>query len=259
MKYQVVCKEGEEWGLYRIAEGWAAALECSVAKEPDRKANANVWVGYSNYGHYAQHHRPTKFDAVLFTHRVDAVKHTGWDRAARYAHLCVCQSPRYAKFLTRKKTVVLHPGFHWQYDTRRKTRFLVMMATHKHGTEKRIKRKRLDWYEQLSAVGDSDWEITGGHYNFQILPGLIDWCDYLVILSDMEGGPLVLGEALARHKPVIAPDVGYCWEWPVLRYTGFDELRSIVTRLCRASDYSMEGDRAKGLVLRNHIEGRLRR
>lgn len=255
MKYGVVCKEGEGWGLYRIAEGWAAAFGCKVTRLPDRKAHANIWVGYSNYGHYAHHHKPTKFDAALFTHKPGGK--SGWDRASRYAHLCICQSQRYAKFLPRRKTIVLHPGFHKQYWMGRKMRFLVMMATHKHGTGKPIARKRLDWYDQLRAVGNSEWWVTAGRYPFEQLPSLVDWCDYLVVLSDTEGGPLVLHEAMARHKPVIAPDVGYCWQWPVLRYTGFAELSCIILKLCRACDYSQEGDVAIGKLLRTEVERRL--
>lgn len=42
--------------------------------------------------------------------------------------------------------------------------------------------------------------------------------DYLVVTSLNEGGPLPLLEAVAMGVPVIAPDVGLCWEYPVIRY-----------------------------------------
>ena len=258
MRYQLVCKEGPGWGLYRIAQGWATALGCGVAKLPDRTADVNVWIGYSYYGHYAQHHKPTAFDVVLFTHRIDKKKHTGWDRAARYANLCVCQSRRYAKFLPKAKTIILHPGFHPQFALGRRVRFLVIMATHKSKNGKPIPRKRTDWFEALDDSGVGEWLLTAGKYAYLALPLLIDWCDYVVIMSDMEGGPLVLHEALARHKPVIAPDVGYCWEWPVIRYTGFEELKAIVDALCRAADYRVEGAVPIGRKLKREIERRLK-
>jgi hypothetical protein len=46
--------------------------------------------------------------------------------------------------------------------------------------------------------------------------------DYLVVTSLEEGGPLPVIDALAYRVPVIAPDVGWCWEFPVIRYTRGD-------------------------------------
>lgn len=42
--------------------------------------------------------------------------------------------------------------------------------------------------------------------------------DYLVVTSTEEGGPMPVVDALAAGVPVIAPNVGWCWEFPVLRY-----------------------------------------
>jgi len=42
---------------------------------------------------------------------------------------------------------------------------------------------------------------------------------------------MTVPEALARGCPVIAPDVGYCWEFPVLRYSTKEELLEIVRGL----------------------------
>jgi glycosyltransferase involved in cell wall biosynthesis len=42
--------------------------------------------------------------------------------------------------------------------------------------------------------------------------------DYLLVPSIDEGGPMPVVDALAMGVPVIAPDVGWCWEFPVIRY-----------------------------------------
>ena len=251
MKYGVVCKEGEGWGLHRIAQGWATAFDCAVTKRADPRADANLWIGYSHFGREASRKRGSQYDAVLFTHWAQKA-HKGWDRAVRYAHLCICQSRRYLCKLPKEKTILLHPGFHPQFKMTRKLRFLVVMAVYHSKTGKRIVRKRLDWFKRLQHLGE--WRLTAGGYTFGELPGLIDWADYVVILSDLEGGPLVLGEALARGKPVIAPDVGYCWEWPVIRYSGIDELEAVIQRLVLAADYGRAGDVPIGRELRRIIE-----
>lgn len=42
--------------------------------------------------------------------------------------------------------------------------------------------------------------------------------DYLIITSSNEGAPIPLLEAMACGVPVIAPDVGCCFEFPVIQY-----------------------------------------
>lgn len=42
--------------------------------------------------------------------------------------------------------------------------------------------------------------------------------DYLLVTSLDEGGPMPVLEAIAHNTPVIAPDVGWCWEFPVIQY-----------------------------------------
>lgn len=42
--------------------------------------------------------------------------------------------------------------------------------------------------------------------------------DYLVVTATEEGGPMPVLEAIAHRVPVIAPDVGWCWEFPCYPY-----------------------------------------
>lgn len=57
--------------------------------------------------------------------------------------------------------------------------------------------------------------------------------DYLLVPSIEEGGPMPVVEAIAHGVPVIAPDVGWCWEFPVLRYErgSWDSLRDVLEKL----------------------------
>jgi glycosyltransferase involved in cell wall biosynthesis len=58
--------------------------------------------------------------------------------------------------------------------------------------------------------------------------------DYLVVTSRDEGGPMVVPEAIAHGVPVIAPDVGWCWEFPVIRYErNWPALKAVLAGLAR--------------------------
>ena len=56
--------------------------------------------------------------------------------------------------------------------------------------------------------------------------------DYLLVTPRDEGGPMTVPEALANRVPVIAPEVGWCWEFPVIRYERtWDGLRGVLMAL----------------------------
>ncbi len=57
--------------------------------------------------------------------------------------------------------------------------------------------------------------------------------DYLVVTAGIEGGPVPALEALSLGVPVIAPDVGWCWDYPVIRYerNSYESLLSVIRRL----------------------------
>ena len=56
--------------------------------------------------------------------------------------------------------------------------------------------------------------------------------DYLIVTSELEGGPVPVLDAIACGVPVIAPDVGWCWEYPVIPYDGtYQHLKRICGQL----------------------------
>jgi hypothetical protein len=93
-------------------------------------------------------------------------------------------------------------------------------------------RKRFEMIEALRQIPGVEVRLTGGHLLFNQLPRFYKEIDYLVVTSDNEGGPLPVLEAMAMGKPVIAPDVGFAWDYPVLQYDGtLADLRSVVQSL----------------------------
>jgi len=67
--------------------------------------------------------------------------------------------------------------------------------------------------------------------------------DYLVVTSREEGGPMPVLEAIARGVPVIAPNVGWCWEFPVLRYAvgEYSSLRQVLEQLTAPPSWEQWG------------------
>ncbi len=69
--------------------------------------------------------------------------------------------------------------------------------------------------------------------------------DYLVVTSTAEGGPMPVIEALARGVPVIAPNVGWAWEFPVIRYEPAGEysaLRQVLEQLTAPPSWEQWGE-----------------
>lgn len=68
--------------------------------------------------------------------------------------------------------------------------------------------------------------------------------DYLVVTSTLEGGPMSVLEAIARGVPVIAPNVGWCWEFPGIRYAvgEYSALRQVLEQLTAPPSWEQWGE-----------------
>ncbi len=240
--------------FFRLAIDISRGLGCTWGETPDADADANVWIGYMAYAKWLRRgKKPTKFDAVLFTHHPGG-KGLSWRRAAGKAHLCLSMSKQHAPRLPKARTVIWPIGHDARFSLGRPLRFFCCMNT---SIRAQI-RKRLDWYNSLAgSVTNSEWRLSGGMSGDEIVASY-DWCDYLIVLSTLEGGPRPVQEALARCKPVIAPDVGFCWEYPVLRYTGLEEVMALCQKLADAADADKASIAGQCVVLKSIIERELR-
>jgi hypothetical protein len=105
--------------------------------------------------------------------------------------------------------------------------------------------------EKIRATTSGSWgcRITHG---IDSRDAFFQSINYLVITSLEEGGPVPLLEALARHVPVIAPDVGWCWEFPVIRYErgSWESLRAVLEGLSRPPTWAEWAERHRRLFVR---------
>ena len=219
MKINIV-RPRDGWVLQRLAEAWQIPGS-RVSDIPDPDADVNLWVNYALFKS-AGKFRKTKCDIGYFTHRESGPLGDLFDAVAEKMHVCIAMCEKTARFLPPEKTTVIHSSPHPQF---RKKKIVLGVS----GRDYPRKNYRL--IPKLQEIDDIEVRYTGGDLRFDELPDWYKSIDYLLVLSDLEGGPLPVLEALAMGKPVIAPDVGWCWDYPVIRYTGIDELISILERL----------------------------
>lgn len=79
------------------------------------------------------------------------------------------------------------------------------------------------------------WPCKTYKFDFSFIERFYGVIDYLVVTSLNEGGPIPLLEAIALKVPVIAPDVGLCWDYPVIKYQRgrWDSLNDVLMKLTR--------------------------
>jgi glycosyltransferase involved in cell wall biosynthesis len=169
-----------------------------------------------------------------FTHGDDRTRHY-WQRF----HVCLAMNARMAarlRELGARHVEVIRPG------TDPPARPIVFGVNARSVEGRKPKsRKGLDL---VAAAVDAGFTVVGcspdppAVWPCPITHGTEDRAafyrsiDYLLVTSRDEGGPMVVPEALAHGVPVIAPDVGWCWEYPVIRYPwGVEGLLATLTGL----------------------------
>lgn len=216
--------EKQSWVLRPIALNLARRMDsATVGTEPDPCAEANLFVNYALWA---------EVDTVrtaLFTHKEWGPLGGIWDRVEAEADWRFVMSTQALSLVRGPTRSVLQVWPDPDFVLDRPYR-LGVCARQYSG------RKRFKVIERLGVIPNVEVSVTGGKIPKEAMGAWFDSIDALVVLADNEGGPLPVLEALARHKPVIAPDVGFCWEWPVLRYEDDNQLELIVRGLVRAKD-----------------------
>ena len=228
-------RKRSSWVLRMMAERWAHHLpDCTITtRSPDSKADINFYVNWSLY------RKPTNIDVGLFTHRghKDEGK-DGWphkkqfDKTKHAIDFCVAMSDNTLKLLPPEKSAVVKHGIGKQYKAlKTKIVFGVVGRNYPSG------RKGFNLIKELDTIPHAQFVTTDGKIKDHKMPAFYKSIDYLLILSNNEGGPVTVLEAMSLGKGVIAPDVGYCWEYPVIKYKDINELKGIISALCSQADH----------------------
>lgn len=212
-------------------DGWVLTR---MGRELEGIADFPTLTYYINHSLYA---KTDGITAALFTH-LEPDRPRPFIEAAKSVDIAIAMSHNTAKEVLkyRDECHVIQGGT----DFSRELTFGVVGRTYQTGRKgEYLIQNMVDAGYNVIALGEG-WpcpifapDNTNEKYDTDIRERFYAEIDYLVIPSLNEGGPIPVLDALGMRVPVIAPDVGWCWEYSVIRYEkgNWDSLRGVLESL----------------------------
>jgi len=217
------------------------ATKLEVLDYVTRSDRVNHSADLNYFINYVQFEVVETRSAAFFTHlETETVESsTFWWTTAQTVDLCIFHSRMYMD-ITREKIhdkqmYVVSPGIDVVAFQPRPIRIGVVGRTYGSG------RKGEDLLQQVvSRVPGIEWRITGSGWGVESMyvepddmPKFYQECDYILVTSRYEGGPMSVLEAVACGVEVIAPPVGWVTEFPHIPYPvgDVDALCNVLLRL----------------------------
>lgn len=213
MKINFITEPAPGWILRRASEAWSQYIPGSkVSTKVDPSYTVNFFVNYNLYKSV-----DTK-TVAWFTHREGGELSNcplarRFDYVSSVVDLCACQCEKTLDVIKGNNKFMLSGGVDQQF-----IRLPIVIGIV--GRHYESGRKNFDWINDIEKINGIKVKFTDGKLKYEELPDFYESINYLVVTSSVEGGPVPVIEAIAMGKPVIAPDVGYCWNYPVIRYDG---------------------------------------
>jgi len=225
MKINIVTVPAPGWVLRMLAKNWCKRLpDCTMTDiRPDPQADINFYVNWFIFNPEFK----TKIDIGWFTHKENEV----FDIKASQMDYCICPSELTYKLLPKNKSFILKHGIGEEFlNKKNKIKFGIV------GREYGSGRKNFNIVDSLKLIPNSEFSITNGKLSSSQLVDFYKEIDYLLVTATNEGGPVPVLDALTMGVPIIAPNVGWCWEYPVIKYSSDEELLDIISSLCSFVD-----------------------
>lgn len=223
MKINFVIESGR-WMPCKWAEEFSARMYASTVSTEPINDGANVFINHALYKRDPQNKAP---QIAVFTHKEEKNRALSnlFDSVAQQCDWCFAQSEPTLLQLPENKRSILSVGVESQFI---KPQLVLGMPVKEQPND----RKRVSWAKKVGELENVSVRITGGRVKEKDMPLFYKNLDYVLITSQLEGGPMAVKEAIAMGKPLILPrGVGWCDEYPAIRYNTLEELINIVERL----------------------------
>lgn len=224
MKINIVIGDTDlNWILGRLAYELHNRLGWSINKPG---ADVDYCIPYLNYKHATA---PVKVG--LFTHKErDGIKRKVFEEVYRIL------PPKCRIHLSQSTGDIFENIIHLGSDLKSSVYFGVAGKDHASG------RKNFHWIPELKKDGFNITALSGTSEEDRSF--FYKRIDYLVVTSSIEGGPVPVLDAIAMGVPVIAPDVGWCWEYPCIHYErdNLAELKYVMRKLSKGRTWKDVAD-----------------
>lgn len=221
IQYNLVLQD-RNWVMEKLANHFHKYIPNSkISNDADANADINFYFNW-----HAMTSK-TKFDVCYFTHIEDI---NWWNRISSACDVAISMGKKYLNNLPKDKTIVFYPPPFESFLPQKNIKILVVGRSYKSG------RKNLEILDVISNLYNIELTFTEGKLSEDDLKQAYLKTDYVLVTSKIEAGPMCVVEAISMNKPVIAPDVGWCWDYPVIRYTDKHDLISIFEKLSFKDD-----------------------
>jgi hypothetical protein len=214
--YNIVLQD-RNWVMENLATHFDKYLPNSkISDSSDPNSDINFYFNWHGM------RTKTKFDVCFFTHIEDR---NWWDAVANACDVAILMGNKYDNTVPEDKKLFFYPPPFESFLPQNPIKVLVVGRAYSSG------RKNFEGAKCISEFKNIEVKFTEGKLSEEELNQAYLETDYVLVTSKIEAGPMCVVEALAMNKPVIAPDVGWCWEFPVIKYKDETDLKSIFEKL----------------------------
>ena len=263
----VAFRWNDDWILSRMALHLIKRNKWNPTKEPDRRADVNVFFPYLIWRF--SHWRATPA-AAFMTHYIpsDQMRKECWTHTAERVDLRVSMCEQYADILRQYgPTVNITPPVELDkfviVDTPEHSRPVIGVSGEvypggRKGEHLVKKLQQMQGHRLKLVASGKGWPVRTKHYEWRDMQTYYQNLDVFLCTSTTEGGPVTVLEALACGKPVVVPSgVGLIDELPseagIWRYTKGD-YKSMEQAIERALEDRQEPEALRALVEDHTIE-----
>jgi hypothetical protein len=219
--YNLVLRD-KNWVMENLAKHFNKYItNCKISDHADYESDINFYFNWHSFDPKA------KFNVSYFTHIEKDIKSVKrWHKVASLTDVCVVMGARYRDKVPKNKRVIFYPPPFECYNNESRVKILVVGRRYQTGRKNYVIIKEIEKHCRNACI-----TFTEGKMTEEELFKAYEETDYVLVTSTIEAGPMSVVEAISMRKPVIAPRVGWCWEYPVIKYSNTKNLIETINKL----------------------------